>query len=132
MDRRQRTRGASTLVEMPLIFTLYFSIVLGIITVAYLVFTYNSLAFMAQQGARWAAVRGSTSGQPATASSVSTYVLSQGVGMNAAVVTTTWNPDNKPGSSVTVNVAFSAVPLAKTYVSSALGLQSSCTIPISR
>jgi hypothetical protein len=133
MGRRRKTRGSSTLIEIPLVFSLYCGVVLGILTVGYLVFSYNSLAFMAQQGARWASVHGSASGSPATSTSVSNFVLTQGVGLtNAVTVTTTWTPDNKPGSSVKVDVTYNAAPLAWNYISAALGLHSSCTLPISR
>jgi Flp pilus assembly protein TadG len=74
--RRDRRRGSS-LVETALVTTPFFTLILGIIACGYLVFTYDSVAFAAQQGARWASVRGSTSGMAATAASVQAYVNGQ-------------------------------------------------------
>ncbi len=69
-----RERG-SVLVETTLMMSLFLGLMLGIFATGYLIFTFNSLTFMAEQGARWAAVRGSTSGHPADAAAVQSYVI---------------------------------------------------------
>jgi Flp pilus assembly protein TadG len=111
--RRGRRQRGSGLVEVALISIPFFTVVLGLMAAAYLVFLYNSTAFIAQQGARWAAVRGSTSGTPATSTAVQNYVQGEGVGLaqGAVTVTTVWSPNNNPGSTVSVTVNYAAVPL---------------------
>jgi Flp pilus assembly protein TadG len=111
--RRGRGQRGSGLVEIALISIPFFTVVLGLMASAYLVFLYNSTAFMAQQGVRWAAVRGSSSGTPATSASVQSYVQGEGVGLapGAVTVTTAWSPNNNPGSTVSVTVSYAAVPL---------------------
>jgi Flp pilus assembly protein TadG len=111
--RRARGQCGSGLVEIALVSIPFFTIVLGLMAAAYLVFLYNSTAFLAQQGARWASVRGATSATPATSASVQGYVQGEGVGLapSAVTVTTAWSPNNKPGSTVSVTVSYAAVPL---------------------
>jgi Flp pilus assembly protein TadG len=131
--RRDNQRG-STLVEATLVTIPFFTLILGIIACGYLVFTYDSLAFGAQQGARWASVRGSTSGTPATVASVQAFVDGQVPGLVPASLTvqTTWSPDNKPGSTVTVRVTYTAVPLSTLSLPNTLTLSSSSTTTVSR
>ena len=103
------------MVEAALVSVPFFVLIIGIIGAAYLVFTYNTVAFMAQQGGRWASVHGSTSGAQADATAVSNYVKSQGAGLAAGTVTvnTTWTPNASPGSAVKVDVLYSiSDPLA--------------------
>jgi Flp pilus assembly protein TadG len=131
--RRDNQRG-STLVEAALVTIPFFTLILGIIACGYLVFTYDSLAFAAQQGARWASVRGSASGTPATVASVQAFVDGQVPGLVPAslIVQTTWSPDNKPGSTVTVRVTYTAVPLSTLSLPNTLTLSSSSSTTVSR
>jgi ribonuclease PH len=109
-------------------------LILGIIACGYLVFTYDTLAFAAQQGVRWASVRGSTSGMTATGAAVQDYVtgLAPGLAPASLNVETVWSPDNKPGSTVTVQVTYTAVPLSTLSLPQTLTLSSSSSTTISR
>jgi len=133
MPRRTRERGGS-LVEVTLVASLFFALVFGVITLGYLIFTYNSVNFMAQQGARWASVRGNSSGSPATSATVKAYVLTQGAGFDtsAVTVTTTWTPDANAGSTVKVVVSYNATPLVKTFLPATLNLAGVSSVAIAR
>jgi Flp pilus assembly protein TadG len=133
IKRDSRLRGSS-LVETALVTIPFFTLILGIIACGYLVFTYDSVAFAAQQGARWASVRGSTSGVAATAASVQAYVNGQAPGLVSASlnVKTVWSPDNKPGSTVTVQVTYTAVPLSTLSLPNTLTIGSSSSTTVSR
>jgi Flp pilus assembly protein TadG len=132
--RPDNQRRGSTLVEAALVTIPFFTLILGIIACGYLVFTYDSLAFGAQQGARWASVRGSTSGTPATTASVQAFVNGQVPGLVPASlsVQTTWSPDNKPGSTVTVQVSYTAAPLSTLSLPNTLTIRSSSSTTVSR
>jgi Flp pilus assembly protein TadG len=132
--RRDNRRRGSSLVETALVTIPFFTLILGIIACAYLVFTYESVTFGAQQGARWASVRGSTSGMAATDASVQAYVTGQtpGLAPGALHVQTTWSPDNKPGGTVTVQVTYTAVPLSTLSLPKKLTLSSSSSTTVSR
>lgn len=132
--RRDKRRRGSSLVETALVTIPFFTLIIGIIACGYLVFTYDSLAFAAQQGARWASVRGSTSGMAATAASVQAYVTGQTAGLipGSLNVQTIWSPDNKPGGTVTVQVTYTAAPLSTLSLPETLTLGSSSSTTISR
>jgi Flp pilus assembly protein TadG len=133
-NQRRQTQRGSELVETALVTIPFFALILGIITAGYLVFTYGTVAFAAQQGARWASVRGASSGSPATAATVQTYVEGQAVGLssNSLAVQTTWSPNNQPGSTVTVQVTYTATPLASFNFPNSLSLSSSSSTTISQ
>ena len=105
--RTRRQRG-STLVESALCLMAFMLVLFGIMEFSFAVYAYNFVADAARDGARWASVRGSASSAPATATTVSDFVKSRVVGMNRANlrVTSTWTPDNKPGSAVQVRVEY--------------------------
>ena len=103
-DRRSDQRG-NTLVEFTVASIVFFTIVFGLLDLALVVYDYDRVAFAAQEGARWAAVRGKSSTSPATADDVKTYVTTRAIGL-APTVTTTWSPTDKSvGSVVTVQVS---------------------------
>ena len=78
----RRQRGA-TLVEFAMASVLFFTVLFGIIDFGQSVWRYNMMADLAQEGARWASVRGATSNAPASSADVQTYVRSR----SSAVVT---------------------------------------------
>jgi Flp pilus assembly protein TadG len=133
-ERRSRRQRGSSLVEIALVSIPFFTLVLGIITAGYLVFLYNSTAYMAQQGARWASVRGSSSDSPATAAAVASYVDGQAAGLSpgSLTVNTSWSPNNNPGSTVTVQVIYAAQPLARLAFPGSLNISSSSSTAISK
>ena len=140
MTSRQRESIAhgergNTLVEFGLASTVFFMTLFGILSLGVAVWQYNMVSDLAQEGARWAAVRGSTASTPATADSVSTYVTSRALGMTVTVATT-W-PDaggtaNQAGNRVQVTVTKSFTPMTAFVPRSALSLQSTAQMIIAR
>lgn len=106
--KKRRGERGSALVESALCFLVFMFMVLGTMEFGLMVFSYNQVSYAARDGARYAAVRGASSGHAATAATVSTYVTSNIVGLKSAnvTVTTTWSPNNNPGSTVKVNVQY--------------------------
>lgn len=76
---------------------------LGIVEFGLAAWQKNSAAADAREGARFAIVHGSTSGQVATVATIKTAIKSRSV-LDTIRVYATWNPDNAPGSVVTVSV----------------------------
>jgi Flp pilus assembly protein TadG len=68
----------------------------------------NTVAYTAREATRWAAVRGASCGTPAQSSVVTNFVLSEARALDPhnLVVSTSWSPDNKPGSYVTVQIQY--------------------------
>jgi Flp pilus assembly protein TadG len=109
VDSVRRSDGQS-LVEFALASMLLFTVIFGTIEFARATWQYNMVSALAQEGARWAAVRGSGSSSPANAAAVQSYVQSRAP--FSVTVTTTPAPSSiSAGSTVTVHVqtAFSSV-----------------------
>lgn len=109
--RLRAARGdlGSTLVEFGLSFVLLFSILFGIIDLGRALYAYDAISDAARIGTRFAVVRGSSSNTPASASTIAWFVANNccaGLDPNAITVTTTWHPDNNPGSAVTIQVNY--------------------------
>src|SRR5271165_5022361 len=98
--RRGKAEQGSALVEGAFVLTLMLLLIFGMIQFSYVVFGYNAIVYAARAGTRYAAVHGSSSLSPCSATTVQTQVLNQlpGVPASAVTVTTTWTPDNNPGS----------------------------------
>lgn len=100
--RSNRERGAALgeiVVAIPLLFVLLF----GVMELGRAIWLFNSISHGARQGTRYAIVHGSDSGRDATPADIETYVRGV-IGLGDATVTTTWEPDNAPGSIVQVAV----------------------------
>ncbi|MFZ3201823.1 MAG: TadE family protein [Candidatus Acidiferrales bacterium] len=110
-DSRQR---GSTLVEFAVVLTVLFMFLFGVMDFARALYAYHFVANAAREGARYAIVRGSTCSSwgtacPAAASDIQTYLrnVPLGINPNNVTVTTTWTPNNNPGSTVQVKVQYS-------------------------
>lgn len=132
MPNRKRRQRGSGLVEGALCFSAFIFITFGVMEFAMAIYAYNFCAYAAQDAARWASARGSNYPVPATPADVQTYVAGQAVGLPSPVnVTTTWQPDNKPGGTVQVIVSYSLIPLTGVTLHSNLQLSSTAIMPIS-
>ena len=107
------SRRGSAMLESALSLTLLLTMLFGIIEFGRATWMYSLTSYLANEGARYAMVRGGASASPADAAAVSAYVRGLAVGVDPAALTvdTTWSPDNAPGSMVTVKVAC-PVPLS--------------------
>ena len=126
-DAVRRAHRGQAMAEFALVLTPCLALFFGIINFALALYCYDFVCYSAQQAVRYATVHGSTATTIATSSSMTTYVEGLVVGVlstNAMTVTTTWSPNNKPGSVVTVQVSYNFPPLTS--------LVSSVTIPLTR
>jgi Flp pilus assembly protein TadG len=96
--RRQNKRLVSlvdekgaVLLEFALSSLLFFAVLFGILDFGQSIWRYNMTADLAQEGARWAAVRGVSSLSPASAAEVQAYVQSRSPGIAVTVTTTSVN-----------------------------------------
>ena len=112
-SKRRRSQAGDTMVETALCVTCYFMIVFAIIEFSQATFAWNFVSYAARNATRYASVHGATSQTIATAQSVTNVVLAQAVALNASnlTVSTTWTPNNQPGSTVQVKVSYLYKPL---------------------
>jgi Flp pilus assembly protein TadG len=123
---RSASRGQGA-AEFALVLTPCLALLFGVINFAMALYCYDFVCYSAQEAVRYATVHGATGSPVATASSIQSYVNTLVGGIlntNNVTVSTTWSPNNSPGSVVTVTVSYSYPPLTS--------LVSSVTIPVTR
>jgi Flp pilus assembly protein TadG len=126
-DAIRSSHTGQAVAEFALVITPCLTLVFGIINFALALYSYDFVCYSAQQAARYATVHGSTATTIVTALNVQSYVNTLVVGVlntSSLTVNTSWAPDNKPGSVVTVVVSYNYTPLTS--------LVSSVTIPLTR
>jgi Flp pilus assembly protein TadG len=124
---RRSSRRGQAVAEFALVITPCLTLFFGVINFALALYCYDFVCYSAQQAVRYATVHGSTATTVASSTDVHNYVKSLVVGVlntSSMTVTTTWAPNNKPGSVVTVAVSYNFPPLTS--------LVSSVTIPLTR
>jgi Flp pilus assembly protein TadG len=114
------------MVEFAMIALVALTLIFGIMQASLALYAYSFVSYGARCGARYAMVHGSSSTSPATNASMQTYVQSLAYPLNTSslTVTTTWNPNNSPGSTVTVQVTYVFSPFAPFFFSSNLTMSS--------
>jgi Flp pilus assembly protein TadG len=114
MRTLRRTAGfaGQTYAEFAMVVLPTIVLIFGIISFGMTVYTWSFLSNAARDAVRYAIVHGSKSTSPATADDIQTYVRNEAQGLTASAidVSTTWNPDNNPGSVVSVQVSYTFRP----------------------
>jgi Flp pilus assembly protein TadG len=132
LGRARDERGA-TLVEFALTAIIFLAVTLGIVESARMIHTYTIVTTVSREGARWAAVRGSTSGHAASMADVKSYVAGRSMGYVAtAGVTVSWSPNNSPGGTVAVDVESTFTPLLAFVPLGTRTISSTSTMIVSR
>lgn len=149
--RRGIVRGdrGQALVEFAFASIVFFMTLFGMISFGLAVWQYNFVADLAQEGARWASVRGASSAVcqfcPASAANVQTYVTSRALGMTVPTTVTSINAATKactatsvnpsslnPGTGFCVTVTRTFKPFTSFIPNATLTLQSTAQMIISR
>jgi len=132
-ERRHRRDSGQSLVEFALASVLFFTVLFGIIQFGLAVWQYNTMSNLAQEGARWASVRGSSSSMPATAAQLQAFVQSRSPGFSVTVTATPANPSAaSPGGLISVQVVSSFSPATALLPSATLNLTSTAGMIVSR
>ena len=120
------SRRGSAMVEGALVFLVFGVLMAGIFELGIVGFAANSVSFAAHRGARFASVRGSTSGRAATLDEIRASAKASAAPLNLSNlnVDITWLPDNQPGSSVQVTVSYAILPGLAPLSAGALTLRS--------
>ena len=101
-------------------------LVAGIMELGLVGFAGTSVTFAAHRAARFGSLRGRSSGHIATASDIQACAADYAAPLDRSNLTVTvkWIPDNLPGSSVEVTVAYAIRPAVLPITSHTLTLQS--------
>jgi Flp pilus assembly protein TadG len=129
-----RDDRGDALVEFAIASVLFFITIFGVIGFGLGVWRYNLVANLAQEGARWASVRGSSSSSPASAGDIQTFVTSRAIGMAVTVPTPpTSNPSTlDAGDIVTVQVQTQFTPFTTIVPHTTLTLSSTAKMVMAR
>jgi Flp pilus assembly protein TadG len=131
--RRLRDDRGQTLLEFALASVGFFILVFGTIEFGRAVWQYNMMSDLAQQGARWAAVHGSTSLSPASAADLQAFVQSRSPGFTVNVTAAPQNPSAAfPGGIIVVQVDSSFSPLTALVPAATLNLTSTARMTVFR
>jgi Flp pilus assembly protein TadG len=105
--RRKGERG-SVLVEAAISIVLLVTLMTGAVEACQLLYDDLWISNLARAATRYAMVRGSASGRAVAASDITTYVQAHAGGLKTAnlTATTTWAPNNSPGSTVTIKLQY--------------------------
>lgn len=109
---RFASQRGSTLIESTLVLLSFAVLLGGIMEVGFTGMVSNSVSFAAQRAARYASVRGSSSGHAALTSDIQTVAQQYASPLNPSSLTVavTWTPNNSPGSTVQVQVSYAFKP----------------------
>ncbi len=131
---QERAQAGQSLTELPIALVLFLVLSFGIVDAGRLIYAYNAVSLSAREGVRWAAVRGGTSGRPASKADIQDFVQGKTVGV-PVTVDVSWIPDgnNQPGSAVVVTVTNAFAPIAPLpLVPRSINLTSKSRMVISR
>ena len=111
MRLRSQSRRAASAVEFGLVAPITLLLLLGLAIGGLGMFRYQQCAFLAREGSRWASVHGADyaqeTGKPAaTPADVYSQVIAANatsLDMSRLTYSVTWNSDNKPSHTATVN-----------------------------
>jgi Flp pilus assembly protein TadG len=114
------------MIEGALVFLVFGVLIAGIMELGLVGFAGNAVTFAAHRAARYASVRGATSGHPASVPDIQATATQYAAPLDPSnlTVTVTWLPDNAPGSSVEVTVAYAFRPAVLPLSATALNLKS--------
>jgi len=131
---RLKSESGQALVEMALTLVLFVLLVFGILDAGRLIWSYSVVSNAAREAVRYAIVRGENSGddREATAGEIETIARQTAIGLTPLEVNVSWDPDNEPGSTVRVQVAYDFRPGVNLYTFTSIRLASVSEMVISR
>jgi Flp pilus assembly protein TadG len=126
-------RRGATAVEAAFTLPIVVLLTLGAIELGRVVWAQASINHAVKETARFAAVRGAASGTAATENQLETMALElTELPADSLVPAVSWNPDNVPGSVVTVQLQHTYKPIAMPFASDSFTFSSTASMTIIR
>ncbi len=126
-------RGGGAAVEFALVIPLAILVTLGAVEVARAVSVQASISHAAKETVRFASVRGSASGAAATEAELEAMAVELADLTDASTsAAISWDPDNSPGSMVTVDMQTTFSPVALPFGPSEYTFTSTASMTIVR
>ena len=123
---REKQKGG-VIAEVGLALPVLLFMMLGLVDLGRGIAVKAALGGAVRAAARYASVRSTTSGDPATATNVRNYLRNhiEGIDSSQVEVTTAWTPTNTRGSRVQVSVSYNFAPIMPFIPVSSIQLTSS-------
>jgi Flp pilus assembly protein TadG len=129
---RLRDRSGQSLIEFAIASSLFLLVLLGIMNFGIGIWRYNTVASLAQEGARWASVRGNGSKTgSATSANVQSFIQSRAPFSVTATATPAPSTLN-PGQTVTVVVNYTFSPFTGLVPQLSFPIQATASMTMSR
>jgi Flp pilus assembly protein TadG len=126
-------QGGAAAVEFAFTAPMAILLTVGAMEVGRAVWAHASIHHAAKETARFAAVRGAASGSPATVANLEAMALQLADLPDARTTAdVSLTPDNRPGSTVTVQLQHTFIPLALPFGSTSFNFSSSASMTILR
>ena len=133
INRLVSDRGGGAAIEFAFIIPIAILLTVGAVEVAHAVSVQASISQAAKETVRVASVRGSASGAAASKAELETMAVNLADLTNGATsAAVTWNPDNSPGSMVTVDMQTTFSPVALPFGPSSYTFTSTASMTIVR
>jgi Flp pilus assembly protein TadG len=128
-----RDRRGGTAIEVAFTLPLLIMLSLGAIEIGRAVSAKASINHAVEETARFAAVRGTASGAPATEGELETMAVQKAeLPAGTLVAGVTWDPDNAPGSVVTVQLQHTFTPVVLPFAPTTFTFDSTASMTIIR
>ena len=128
-----RDRGGGVAVEFAFIIPIAIVLTIGAIEVAHAVSVQASISQAVKETVRFASVRGSASGAAATKAQLEAMAVQLADLTNGATVANaSWDPDNSPGSVVTVDMQTTFSPVVLLFGPSSYTFNATASMTIVR
>ncbi len=100
------------MVEYALVISIFFMMIYGFVNICLILFGLNNATYASRVAVRYAIVHGSTATVVCSATDISNIItpLLWAAPAGATTITTTWSPNNSPGSTITVAVSINYLP----------------------
>lgn len=116
-------------IELALILPILMLVTFTLIELGFGLWNYNTLAYSVREGARYAAVNSSV---PNVVNESKDIIIAAGSGLNlvSGDINISWNPNQRPGSTVTVTTTYNHLPF--TGYSISISMTSTTSLIVSR
>jgi len=131
--RFARDESGQEIIEFAVTSLVFFMVIFGTLQFGLAVYRYNMVSNLAQEGARWASVRGMNSAiAPVDEAAVSAFVISRSVGVPVTVTTNVPPSSLTAGSMIEVRVQTVFSPLTALLSPASFTMESKAQMVVSR
>jgi Flp pilus assembly protein TadG len=125
--RRLRAQRGNALLESALVLWPFMLLVLGIVQISFAIWANGTLVYSVDTAVRYASLNGARSSAPASVDDIKQVLRDNATALETSKLTieVTWNPNNRPGSTVKVYASYALPTLVDIVWKQSFPLQAS-------